>query len=177
MFKVLSKSILTKDGIDDLFEKHYESESDLERKKLVETYVKEVKDDPEHDHQDHEGASGHVHAHVMQRELKESAEDVETRKFLAYRNKFLFKKKIAKTEKKTLYNKIMLLVKLRVLAGPLLIFALLECIKLCKQILSLDLEMGREVVIPLELNIKDLPFCFQYYDCILETMGSNISQE
>lgn len=84
----------------------------------------------------------------MTRELKETAEDVEARKFLTYRNKFIFKKKIAKTEKKTLYNRIMLLVKLRVLAGPLLIYSLLECIKLSKQILTLDLEMGREVVIP-----------------------------
>ena len=39
MFKVLSKSILAKDGIDDLFEKHYESDDGLERKKLVEFYV------------------------------------------------------------------------------------------------------------------------------------------
>lgn len=40
MFKVLSKSILTKDGIDDLFEKHYETENGIEKQDLIETYVK-----------------------------------------------------------------------------------------------------------------------------------------
>ena len=43
MFKVLSKSILTKDGIDDLFEKLYESEdeNDPQDDKALELYVKE----------------------------------------------------------------------------------------------------------------------------------------
>ena len=37
--------------------------------------------------------------------------------------------------------------------------------------------MGREVVIPTELNIKELPFCFQFYDCILEMLCKKISGE
>lgn len=64
----------------------------------------------------------------------------------------------------------MLLVKLRVLKGPMFVFALLECIKLSKAMLILDLEMGREVVIPDEYNIKHYPFTFQYYDCLIEIL-------
>lgn len=43
MFKVLSKSILTKDGIDDLFEKHYETDHGIDKQELIENYVKEVR--------------------------------------------------------------------------------------------------------------------------------------
>lgn len=71
----------------------------------------------------------------------------------------------------------MLLIKLRVLRGPLFIFALLECIKLCKIIFILELEMGREVVIPDEYNIKKFPFCFQYYDCLIEVIRKNFSED
>ena len=42
MFKVLSKSILSKDGIEDLFEEHYESDYGLDKAQLFEDYVKEA---------------------------------------------------------------------------------------------------------------------------------------
>jgi len=48
----------------------------------------------------------------------------------------------------------MLLVNLRVLKGPLYIYALLECVKLNKSILILELELGKEAAIPKEFNIK-----------------------
>ena len=71
-----------------------------------------------------------------------------------------FKRRYHRSEQRSLYSKIMLLVKLRVLKGPIYIYALLECIKLAKSILTLELEMGREAVIPNEFNIKHLPCSF-----------------
>lgn len=71
----------------------------------------------------------------------------------------------------------MLLVKLRVLKGPIYIYALLECIKLSKSILILELELGKEAAIPYEFNIKQYPCCFQYYDCLIEVISRNFSQE
>ena len=61
--------------------------------------------------------------------------------------------------------------------GPLFVYCLLEGIRLSKEILLIELEMGKEVVIPEELNIKELPFCFQFYDCILEIIIKNMSSE
>jgi len=70
----------------------------------------------------------------------------------------------------------MLLVNLRVLKGPLYIYALLECVKLNKSILILELELGKEAAIPKEFNIKLYPCCFQYYDCLNEVISKNFSQ-
>jgi len=70
----------------------------------------------------------------------------------------------------------MLLIKLRVLKGPLYIYALLECIKLSKSILILELELGKEAAIPVELNLKLYPCSFQYYDCLIEVIGRSISK-
>jgi len=61
--------------------------------------------------------------------------------------------------------------------GPLLVYALLEAIKLSKQIIVLNLEQGRETLIPQELGQKHLPIHFQYYDCITEIVRSQISPE
>ena len=41
MLSIFSKQFLTKDGTDDLFEKHYESDHFIEKKKIVENYVKQ----------------------------------------------------------------------------------------------------------------------------------------
>ena len=43
--------------------------------------------------------------------------------------------------------------------------------------LTFDLEMGREVLIPKELNVKEMSSCFQYYDCILQTIAKKITPE
>ena len=69
----------------------------------------------------------------------------------------------------------MLLVKMRVLKGPLFIYALLECIKLRRKILFMELESGRETEIPYEFNIKQYPCCFQYYDCLIEVICRNFT--
>lgn len=71
----------------------------------------------------------------------------------------------------------MLLVKLKVLKGPIYIYALLECIKLSKSILILELELGKEAVIPMEFTIKQYPCSFQYYDCLIEVISKGFSQD
>lgn len=72
--------------------------------------------------------------------------------------------------KKALYNKMMLLVRLDMIKGPMLIFLMLEIIKVAKVILVLELERGIEARIPKLLCNRDLAPSFQYYDCILEIM-------
>lgn len=84
MYQVLSKNVVVKDGIDDIFEKLYESDNNLESKNKTEFYAKEVKGHHHHHHHEHEGHShghddrshahegaiGFTHAHVMKREVK-----------------------------------------------------------------------------------------------------------
>lgn len=83
-----------------------------------------------------------------QQKISSFKDDEEMHQFLKSRNKYLFKKKIKKTEKTQLYNRIMLLIKMRVMRGPLFVYCLLEGLRLSKEILIDELEMGREVVIP-----------------------------
>lgn len=46
----------------------------------------------------------------------------------------------------------MLLVTLRIMQGPLFIYALLATIKLSKEMLALSLEQGREALVPKRLG-------------------------
>jgi hypothetical protein len=166
MFKVLSTAVLAKDGIDDLFEEHYESDDGLEKKTQLgdELYVKAE-------------AGSQDGGNQRKQAAPDNEKDKEMKQFLNARSKFLFKKKIKKTEKKQFYSRIQLLIKLRVMKGPLFVHCLLEGIRLSKEIFLAELEMGREVVIPQELNIKEMPFCFQYYDGVLEIICKSLSGE
>ena len=71
----------------------------------------------------------------------------------------------------------MLIVSLRMMQGPLFIYALLEGIKLRKSMLAIELEKGREIVIPDRLGQKHLALSFQYYDAILEILREHISAD
>ena len=72
-------------------------------------------------------------------------------------------------------NKVSLMIRLRILEGPLFIHSLLEVIRLNKHILTLQLEQGIEIAIPKQLDLKHLPLSFQYYDCILGMVRNRIS--
>lgn len=78
--------------------------------------------------------------------------------------------------KKALYHKMILLVRLGMIKGPMLIFLLLEIIKVSKIILVLELERGFEARIPKMLCNRDLAPSFQYYDCVLEMARSYCSE-
>ena len=80
--------------------------------------------------------------------------NVEYKEFKRKKKNILFKKRVLKDDKLATFTRIMLLIKLRVLQGPLFIYALLECIRLKKQIFILELEQGREVCIPYHLDVK-----------------------
>lgn len=83
------------------------------------------------------------------------------------KKKFMFKKKVAIAEKRANYDRLQMIINLRVIEGPLFIYALLERVNLSKAILALKLEQGVESLIPPELGQKHLPLTFQYYDSIL----------
>ena len=61
---------------------------------------------------------------------------------------YMFKNKISKIQKEGIFHKLNLLVKLRMLEGPMFIHALLQLISLMKEIFVLNLEKGQEVPIP-----------------------------
>ena len=62
----------------------------------------------------------------------------------------------------------MFVLKLRFVKGPNLILLLLQTILLRKQILTFEIEIGRESLIPkrLLLDAETIPQSFQFYDWI-----------
>lgn len=58
--------------------------------------------------------------------------DDEYKKFKRKKRNLITKKRVLRDEKFSNYTKIMLLIKLRVLRGPLYIYSMLECIRLIK---------------------------------------------
>ena len=54
--------------------------------------------------------------------------NTERKKFKLKKQNIVFKKKVLRDKKLSSYNKIMLLIKLRVIQGPLFIYSMLECI-------------------------------------------------
>ena len=66
---------------------------------------------------------------------------------------------------------------MRLIRGPLFIYAVLEVIKLSKAILVLQLERGLEAPVPTALGQKHLPQSFQYYDCIMEVVRQHTHED
>ena len=72
----------------------------------------------------------------------------------------IFKNKIMRQEKQALFSKLNLLIKLRLLEGPLYIYSLFELIKLQKQLFVLELELGKETAIPIWLSQRSMPLAY-----------------
>lgn len=66
-----------------------------------------------------------------------------------------------------LYNRLKLMIRYRLLGGLLFTKVLLMRNEVSKKLLLLDIELGREVLIPEELSQDKLPLSFRYYDSIL----------
>jgi hypothetical protein len=64
----------------------------------------------------------------------------------------MFKKKVDISDNKARFDKLQLIMRLRILEGPLYVHALLECISLSKTLLALRLETNVESIIPPELG-------------------------
>lgn len=78
-----------------------------------------------------------------------------------------FAYKFDKTRKEMVYNRLELITKMTMVQGPQYIVAVLERIKMSKQLFVLELEQGREVLIPKVLSQVNLPQSFRYYDPII----------
>ena len=80
----------------------------------------------------------------------------------------VYQNQVKMNENRICLNKLMLVLKLRFVKGPNLILLLLETILLQKQILTSEIEIGREAVIPKRLLIDadTIPQSFQFYDWI-----------
>jgi hypothetical protein len=75
------------------------------------------------------------------------------------------------------YNKVKMLMDLRILKGLFFIEILLRRIKLAKQIFVLDVEQGQEVFIPKDLSQVNMPMSFRYYDPIIKIILKKMSVE
>ena len=74
MFKVLQRSVKTKEGIDELFEKFYESEDEADQKGMLEIYAQEVNENDDHGHE-HDTDKKFRHAHAMKRVVERTDEE------------------------------------------------------------------------------------------------------
>lgn len=63
------------------------------------------------------------------------------------------------------------------LQGQLFIRAMLKRIELQKEMLLIEIELGREVLLANELSQDKLPMSFTYYDSIIRFIQSNITTE
>ena len=84
-------------------------------------------------------------------EANEKDDDVTT-KWKAERKVMQLRKRMIRTEKEATLNKLKMLLSLRLIKGPLFIYAMLEVIKLSKSILVLQLERGMEASVPMALG-------------------------
>ena len=85
--------------------------------------------------------------------------------------------KYIKAVKQEIYRKIQLMMFLKCVQGTVFIKLKLKQIELKKEIFLLDIEQGREVIIPSELSIDQFPLSYWYYDFILNYLQESISDE
>ena len=75
--------------------------------------------------------------------------------------------KFNRTKKELVYNRLELICRTSLLEGPQYIIAVINKIKVSKEMFVLDLELGQEVPVPDVLSMKKLPQSFRYYDPII----------
>jgi hypothetical protein len=66
---------------------------------------------------------------------------------------------------------------IKTFSGVFLIMAILKRIEISKKLFLIDIEQGREVFIPNDLQQKKLPMTFRYFDPILQYIQESISKE
>ena len=81
-------------------------------------------------------------------------------KLARMKKKFMFKKKVDISDNRSRFNRLQMILRLRILEGPLYIYAQLERLALSKQLIALKLETDVECDIPPELGQKHLPLAF-----------------
>lgn len=90
---------------------------------------------------------------------------------------YIFRKKLQNVEAEAIFQKLHLLIKLRLLEGPLFIYALQEILNQVKQLFIIQLEKGADVTIPKQLRQSELPMSYQYYNCLFGFISQTISLE
>lgn len=64
-----------------------------------------------------------------------------------------------------------------IIKGQLFIRAMLKRIEIQKEILLIEIELGREVLLAHELSQETLPMSFIYYDSIIRYIQHNITND
>ena len=85
----------------------------------------------------------------------------------AQKYQLYLKSKLDIKQKQIVYRLLSLLVQLRVARGVIYLRALLKKIEIAKELFLLELQEGKDVLIPVELRQDCLPASFRYYDSIL----------
>jgi len=136
LWKNLSKSVLKVGIIDHLFEKHYDSDCDDCFLQLAEDYVKaqDLEDEEKLLKQrfieTKEEKKKRFQKYYHEEDDVDPNDNKELKQFKRKRKNLVYKKRILRDQMINTYNKLNIMIKLRILQGPLFIYALLESIKL-----------------------------------------------
>lgn len=87
------------------------------------------------------------------------------------------KYKFSKKSRDQMYNKLDLLLSLRLFGGLLFLRLMLYKIQLAKEIFMIELELGKEVFVPKDMSQSKLPLSFRYYDPIINMIKKRMLVE
>jgi hypothetical protein len=76
-----------------------------------------------------------------------------------------------------MFNKLELLLSLKLFGGMLFLRLLMYKIQLAKEIFMIELELGKEVFVPKDLSQSKLPISFRYYDPIINIIKKRMLVE
>jgi hypothetical protein len=76
-----------------------------------------------------------------------------------------------------MYNKLELLLSLRLFGGMLFLRLLMYKIQLAKEIFMIELELGKEVFVPKDMSQSKLPISFRFYDPIINMIKKRMLVE
>jgi hypothetical protein len=76
-----------------------------------------------------------------------------------------------------MYNKIKLMIQLKIFGGLLYLQCILKKIQLAKELFMIELMSGQEVNVPKDLSQSNLPYSYRYYDPILLLIKGMMPQE
>lgn len=92
-------------------------------------------------------------------------QDTNIAKFIAF--KFRHKQKQLK------YSRLNMIINSGMIRGPRYIEALLMKIRMGKEMFLIELELGNEILIPVDISQDQYPNSFRYYDSILQLIQLN----
>lgn len=107
--------------------------------------------------------------------FKEAVIDRENQMFDFKTHEQFIQYKFQKKSKLIIYNKLRLMMNMKLIGGLIYVQAILKRIQIAKDLMIIELGQDNEVLIPKELSQDDLPLSFRYYDSILRIIQRKIN--